>query len=182
MIAMAIVNRPQLLIADEPTTALDVTIQQQILDLLNDLRQKFSLRDAFHLARPRGRLARRRPSRGHVCRQPSRARAQVRDLHGSRPSLHARPAARDSDAGHRSHPAARDHRRHGPADHCVAARMPVRTTMRTSHPRLRQPNFRRWSKSRPDTSRDARWWQVRVTGHGHVLHEPLDWRRLDCDQ
>jgi oligopeptide/dipeptide ABC transporter ATP-binding protein len=40
MIAMAIVNRPQLLIADEPTTALDVTIQQQILDLLNDLRKK----------------------------------------------------------------------------------------------------------------------------------------------
>jgi len=39
MIAMAIVNRPQLLIADEPTTALDVTIQQQILELLNDLRK-----------------------------------------------------------------------------------------------------------------------------------------------
>jgi len=47
MIAMAIVNRPQLLIADEPTTALDVTIQQQILDLLNDLRQKFSLAVLF---------------------------------------------------------------------------------------------------------------------------------------
>ena len=47
MIAMAIVNRPQLLIADEPTTALDVTIQQQILDLLNDLRQKFSLAMLF---------------------------------------------------------------------------------------------------------------------------------------
>ena len=43
MIAMAIVNRPQLLIADEPTTALDVTIQQQILELLNDLRHKFGL-------------------------------------------------------------------------------------------------------------------------------------------
>ena len=43
MIAMAIVNRPQLLIADEPTTALDVTIQAQILDLLNDLRHKFGL-------------------------------------------------------------------------------------------------------------------------------------------
>ncbi|MFZ3342892.1 MAG: ABC transporter ATP-binding protein [Terriglobales bacterium] len=47
MIAMAIVNRPQLLIADEPTTALDVTIQQQTLDLLNDLRQKFSLAMLF---------------------------------------------------------------------------------------------------------------------------------------
>ena len=47
MIAMAIVNRPQLLIADEPTTALDVTIQAQVLDLLNDLRHKFSLAMLF---------------------------------------------------------------------------------------------------------------------------------------
>ena len=47
MIAMAIVNRPQLLIADEPTTALDVTIQAQILDLLNDLRRKFNLAMLF---------------------------------------------------------------------------------------------------------------------------------------
>ena len=43
MIAMAVVNRPQLLIADEPTTALDVTIQAQILELLAELREKFSL-------------------------------------------------------------------------------------------------------------------------------------------
>ena len=40
MIAMALVCRPQLLIADEPTTALDVTIQAQILELINDLKQK----------------------------------------------------------------------------------------------------------------------------------------------
>jgi oligopeptide/dipeptide ABC transporter ATP-binding protein len=47
MIAMAIVNRPQLLIADEPTTALDVTIQAQILDLLGGLRSKFGLAILF---------------------------------------------------------------------------------------------------------------------------------------
>jgi oligopeptide/dipeptide ABC transporter ATP-binding protein len=47
MIAMAIVNRPQLLIADEPTTALDVTIQAQILDLLAELRVKFGLAMLF---------------------------------------------------------------------------------------------------------------------------------------
>jgi oligopeptide/dipeptide ABC transporter ATP-binding protein len=47
MIAMAIVNRPQLLIADEPTTALDVTIQAQILELLSELRQKFGLAMLF---------------------------------------------------------------------------------------------------------------------------------------
>ena len=47
MIAMAIVNRPALLIADEPTTALDVTIQAQVLDLLAELRQKFSLAMLF---------------------------------------------------------------------------------------------------------------------------------------
>jgi oligopeptide/dipeptide ABC transporter ATP-binding protein len=47
MIAMAIVNRPALLIADEPTTALDVTIQAQILDLLAELRAKFRLAMLF---------------------------------------------------------------------------------------------------------------------------------------
>jgi oligopeptide/dipeptide ABC transporter ATP-binding protein len=47
MIAMAIVNHPQLLIADEPTTALDVTIQAQILDLLAGLREKFGLTMLF---------------------------------------------------------------------------------------------------------------------------------------
>jgi peptide/nickel transport system ATP-binding protein len=47
LIAMAIANRPRLLIADEPTTALDVTVQQQILELLASLRQRFGLAMLF---------------------------------------------------------------------------------------------------------------------------------------
>jgi oligopeptide/dipeptide ABC transporter ATP-binding protein len=47
MIAMAVVNRPALLIADEPTTALDVTVQAQILQLLAELRSKFGLAMLF---------------------------------------------------------------------------------------------------------------------------------------
>ncbi len=47
LIAMAIVNKPRLLIADEPTTALDVTVQAQILALLRDLRTSHNLAMLF---------------------------------------------------------------------------------------------------------------------------------------
>lgn len=43
MIAMAMVNNPKILVADEPTTALDVTIQAQILDLMKSLQEKMSM-------------------------------------------------------------------------------------------------------------------------------------------
>ena len=43
MIAMALASRPKLLVADEPTTALDVTIQAQILELLRDLKQQLGM-------------------------------------------------------------------------------------------------------------------------------------------
>jgi peptide/nickel transport system ATP-binding protein len=47
LIAMAVVNQPRLLIADEPTTALDVTVQAQILELLAGLRERFGLAMLF---------------------------------------------------------------------------------------------------------------------------------------
>jgi peptide/nickel transport system ATP-binding protein len=47
VIAMAIINKPRLLIADEPTTALDVTVQAQVLDLLKELKRAHGLSMLF---------------------------------------------------------------------------------------------------------------------------------------
>ncbi len=66
MIAMALACEPRLLIADEPTTALDVTIQAQILDLMRELKQPHGCRDHAHHARPRRRRRNGAARRGHV--------------------------------------------------------------------------------------------------------------------
>ena len=66
MIAMAIANNPALLIADEPTTALDVTVQAQILDLLADLRRRLGM--ALLLITHDLGLVRRYASRVYVMR------------------------------------------------------------------------------------------------------------------
>jgi len=121
MIAMAIVNRPELLIADEPTTALDVTIQAQILDLLAALREKFGLTMLFishdlavisgiaqHVAVMYAGTLVELGSRNDIFRSPAHPYTQgllaaapslttdrdrpLRTIDGSVPALHAMPA------------------------------------------------------------------------------------------
>ena len=75
MIAMALSCNPKVLIADEPTTALDVTIQAQILDLMRELQETLRHRDhPDHPRHGRGRRE-RRPGRGDVCRPQGRGGA-----------------------------------------------------------------------------------------------------------
>lgn len=101
MIAMALVNHPRLLIADEPTTALDVTVQAQILDLLDDLRQRhnvallFISHDLSVVARIAHRVAVIR--HGEILEQGSRDQIfqspqhpYTRSLMAAVPTLHTR--------------------------------------------------------------------------------------------
>ena len=74
MIAMAVANDPEMLIADEPTTALDVTVQAQILDVLRRLRAQHHARARADHPRPRRGGGDRRPRQRHVRRPGGRAR------------------------------------------------------------------------------------------------------------
>lgn len=110
MIAMALSCNPSLLIADEPTTALDVTIQAQILDLMIKLQDQFHMsiimithdlgvvsRMCDDVAVIHGEDRRKRPCRGHFQRARSSIHSRTDELH-TETRLQAQQV--DSNRGH----------------------------------------------------------------------------------
>jgi hypothetical protein len=96
MIAMALLCQPKVLIADEPTTALDVTVQAQMLDLFKTLTERFRHGAGADHPRPRRGGRCRRPHDGDVWRARVEKGNDGRAVLRSAPSLHAGPAAFDA--------------------------------------------------------------------------------------
>ncbi len=137
-IAMALACDPDLVVLDEPTTGLDVTTQEQIVELLIDLRGAPRHVDALCHPRSRRAVADRRPGRRHVCRPHGRDRADRRSLRPAAPSLYARP--------HRLHPAHRRSRSEtaaAPAARAAAARRAAAGLSLRAALRLRRALLRR---------------------------------------
>ncbi len=137
MIAMALACDPQLLIADEPTTALDVTLQAQILELMRELKAA-SGAAIILITHDLGVVA-------EVCDEVAVMyageiveRAPVDELFcHSAASLHRRPARLDP-AARPSRRAARDDRGHGAEHDAAARRLPLRRALPVRAGRLHQ--------------------------------------------
>ena len=119
VIAMAIALRPKLLIADEPTTALDVTTQAQILELLRRLVDEDGMGADAHHPRPRRGRRRRRPARDHARGRGGRGRADRRRAARDAPPLHPRALRGLVAPARRALPAARAARRCSRSRACV---------------------------------------------------------------
>ena len=135
MIAMALSCEPALLIADEPTTALDVTIQAQILDLLSDLQRRLGMAILI-ITHDLGVIAEVADQVLVMYAGQIVESADVADLFADpAASLHDRPAGLDPAPRCRPR-AARHHRRHGAEPQQPAEGLPLRAALPVRRPAL----------------------------------------------
>ena len=99
MIAMAVACNPKLLIADEPTTALDVTIQAQILELMREVKEKFDTVDPADHPRFGRRGRNGRPGRGDVRGKGGGGGGRDPPVRTARASVHGGPSEVRSQPG-----------------------------------------------------------------------------------
>ena len=138
MIAMAIACNPRLLIADEPTTALDVTIQAQILDLLRGLQRERGM--ALVLVTHNMGVVAEMARRVAVMYAGQVVEERSADALFAAPaaSVHGGAARGDARAQHGRH-APRDDSRHGAGPLRPAARLPVRAALHVRDATLAAP-------------------------------------------
>ena len=148
MIAMALSNDPKVLIADEPTTALDVTVQAQIMSLLAELQQRLGMAIIL-ITHDLGVVAEiADDDRGDVRRPDRRARPGRADLLRPSAPLHVGPAQVDPAAGHPSRRGARTDLRPAAEPDQTAQRvlLPSPVPVRTRVPYANRPQARAGSR------------------------------------